>query len=89
MTSDGMAILSLVFTTIWSFFNSWYIPGTSVTPAMFFIFLAFAGIVWRFIRSFNGDIRVPEGLPHVSRQVLYPFSQKQLSAGSPNSLVRR
>ena len=45
MTSDGISILEWFFDTFWLFFTSWKIPGTNVTPATWFIFLIFAGLV--------------------------------------------
>lgn len=32
--SEGfLAVLNFVFVDLWHFFTSWYIPGTTVTPA--------------------------------------------------------
>lgn len=33
MLKDGALIIGFVFTRIWGLFNSFYIPGTMVTPA--------------------------------------------------------
>ena len=33
MSFDALRIVHFLFTKIWSLFNSWYIPGTNVTPA--------------------------------------------------------
>ena len=49
MTMDAAAILLSIFSTIWRLFTSWYIPGTHTTPAAFFLFLGFAGIILRFV----------------------------------------
>lgn len=49
VTSAALSILQVIFQTIWRFFNSWYIPGTHATPASWFFFLAFAGIILRFL----------------------------------------
>lgn len=38
MLADGFSVISTVFTQCWRFFNSFYIPGTSVTPAAFGLF---------------------------------------------------
>lgn len=50
MTADALKVLQLIFTTVWSFFNGWYIPGTNTTPAQFFLFLTAAFITIRFIK---------------------------------------
>lgn len=33
MVADAVLVVRFVFTYIWRFFNSWYFPGTHVTPA--------------------------------------------------------
>lgn len=38
MLSDAVLTISFVFSRIWQLFNSFYIPGTRVTPAAFAIF---------------------------------------------------
>lgn len=48
MTSDGLAVVQALFSLIWRFFTSWYIPGTTVTPAAAFLFFMAAGIGLRF-----------------------------------------
>lgn len=52
MTADGLAVVQTLFTTIWSLFTSWYIPGTRATPAEFAFFLIMAFIALRFLLSF-------------------------------------
>lgn len=49
MTSDALMVVQFLFQSIWRFFNSWHIPGTAVTPAMFFIFSIFFVFVLKFI----------------------------------------
>ena len=49
MTSDALLAVQCIFTTIWSLFTSWYIPGTNVTPAQFFLFLSCASLGITFI----------------------------------------
>lgn len=49
MTSDALLVVQCLFSTIWSLFTSWYIPGTNVTPAMFFLFLGSAGLGITFV----------------------------------------
>lgn len=34
MTSDALLVVEAIFETVWRIFNSWYIPGTNVTPAV-------------------------------------------------------
>lgn len=48
MTSDALLVLQTLFTTIWSLFTSWYIPGTMTTIAEFAFFLLLAFIILRF-----------------------------------------
>lgn len=55
MTADVVLIIRTLFTSVFSLFTSWYIPGTNVTPASFFIFLIVAFLVLRVIsRVFGG-----------------------------------
>lgn len=54
MTNDAVLVLQCLFQTIWRLFTSWHIPGTNVTPAMFFFFLAAAGIGLTFVLRFLG-----------------------------------
>lgn len=49
MTSDAILVVQCLFSTIWSLFTSWYIPGTNVTPAQFFLFLGSASLGITFI----------------------------------------
>ena len=49
MTRDGILVLQCHFDTIWRLFTSWNIPGTEVTPAGFLVFLAFCGLVLRWL----------------------------------------
>jgi len=51
LTSDGIAVLGMIFTTVWRLFVSWYIPGTGITPAMAFIGIAVCSISLRFFLS--------------------------------------
>lgn len=58
MASDTVLTISFIFSSIWRFFTSWYIPGTNVTPAAFAIFclaVAFVIRVFRFIIADRGD----------------------------------
>lgn len=53
MTADAIMVVRFIFSTIWRFFNSWYIPGTRVTPAMWFIFMLFVLLVFRTLKRFG------------------------------------
>ena len=56
MTQDALSIVQTIFNSVWSLFNSWYIPGTHVTPAGFALFALFVALVIRFIkRLFLGE----------------------------------
>lgn len=54
MTADAVSVVQLIFTTIWTLFNSWHIPGTNVTPAMMFIFILFGSFVLRVLKKYFG-----------------------------------
>lgn len=47
MTDDALLVVESLFSTIWRFFNSWYIPGTNVTPAVAFFGILFFVVAWR------------------------------------------
>lgn len=57
MTNNFYQILVFLMKQMWSFFNSWYLPGTNVTPAGFILAMAFLVLVIRFIRrlTFTND----------------------------------
>lgn len=63
MTSDAILIVQCLFSSIWSLFTTWYIPGTNVTPAQFFLFLGSAGLGITFIVRL---LTVNPGLSHSS-----------------------
>lgn len=63
MTSDAILAVQCLFSTIWSLFTSWYIPGTNVTPAQFFLFLGSASLGITFIVRI---LTVNPGLSHSS-----------------------
>lgn len=65
MSNDALLVLKCLFETIWQLFTSWHIPGTDVTPAAFFFFLAAAGIGLTFVTRFlgvGGGVRVSGGV---------------------------
>lgn len=47
MTADAIMIVEFLFSAIWRFFTSWYIPGTNVTPAAMAFFLLLSAFVLR------------------------------------------
>ena len=49
MTSDAIMVVKCLFSTIWSLFTSWYIPGTQTTPAQFFLFLIMVSMSITFV----------------------------------------
>lgn len=56
MTSDALSVVSLLFSTIWSLFTSWFIPGTNTTPAEFAIFILVVFLIIRTVkRLFDND----------------------------------
>lgn len=54
MTSDAMLVVKTLFSTIWSIFTSWHIPGTNVTPMAMALFLIVACLGLRFLYSLLG-----------------------------------
>lgn len=59
MTSDALSVVSLLFSTIWSIFTSFTIPGTNTTPAEFAIFILVVSFTIRLVRKYilGGDDR--------------------------------
>lgn len=51
MTADALLVVQTLFSTIWRLFTSWNIPGTNTTPAAFILFLSFAVLGLRFLKS--------------------------------------
>lgn len=49
MTDDAILVLKCVFENIFRFFNSWYIPGTNVTPGTAAFGCLFLAAVFRFV----------------------------------------
>lgn len=83
MTSDAILVLKCLFQTIWSLFTSWYFPGTNVTPAMFFFFLAAAGIGLTFVCRFlgiGGGVSVSGGV-RGGTQIAKSFSSSKSKGG--------
>lgn len=69
MTSDAILVVQCLFSTIWTLFTSWYIPGTNVTPAQFFLFLGSASLGITFI------VRLLTVNPGISSHSISNFEQ--------------
>ena len=69
MTSDAILVLDCLFSTIWSLFTSWYIPGTQTTPAQFFLFLICSSIGITFV------VRMVSFNPGISHSTFSTFSK--------------
>lgn len=54
MTDDALLVVKSLFTTIFSLFTSWYIPGTNVTPALACFGLLFIVILFRALSKIIG-----------------------------------
>ncbi len=55
MTADAVAVVRFIFTSIWSLFTSWFIPGTVVSPAAWWFFSLGVVAALRLIKiSFSG-----------------------------------
>lgn len=54
MTDEAMLVVKCLFSTIWSIFTSWHIPGTNVTPMAMSLFLIIACLGLRFLYSLLG-----------------------------------
>ena len=54
MTSDALLVVQCLFSTIWSLFTSWYIPGTNVTPAVALFGILFIVILFRVLSRVLG-----------------------------------
>lgn len=54
MTNDAMSVVSTIFSTVFTLFNSWYIPGTNVTPAVAFFGILFLTVLFRILSRVFG-----------------------------------
>lgn len=54
MTDEALLVVKSIFGTCFKLLNSWYIPGTNVTPAVAAFGCLFLGICFRFIGQFFG-----------------------------------
>lgn len=54
MTQEVLDFLGGFFAQFWRLFNSWYIPGTNVTPAGLLLFCSFVPIAMKFIKNIIG-----------------------------------
>lgn len=79
MSNDAVLVLQCLFQTIWRLFTSWHFPGTNVTPAAFFFFLAAAGVGLTFVCRFlgiGGGITFSGGMSGVKGMQRYDARQK-------------
>ena len=49
MSNDALSVLVCLFSNIWRLFNSWWIPGTNVTPAEAGFGILFTVMMFNFI----------------------------------------
>lgn len=61
MTDDAILVLKCVFGNIFRFFNSWYIPGTNVTPGTAAFGCLFLSVVFRFVGQALGILASSPG----------------------------
>ena len=54
MTDDALLVTKSIFGTCFKLLNSWYIPGTNVTPAVALFGLLFLAILFRIINHVFG-----------------------------------
>lgn len=54
MTDDALLVVKSIFGTCFNLLNSWYIPGTNVTPAVALFGLLFLAILFRIITHVFG-----------------------------------
>lgn len=50
MTADAVSVISFLFSSIWSLFVSFEIPGTHATPAEFMLFALWFVLALRIIK---------------------------------------
>ena len=54
MTNDALSVVAAIFSMVFQLFNSWYIPGTNVTPAVALFGILFLTIVFRILSRVFG-----------------------------------
>lgn len=54
MTDDALLVVKSIFSTCFRLLNSWYIPGTNVTPAVAFFGILFLTILFRIVTHVFG-----------------------------------
>ena len=54
MTNDALSVVGTLFGAVFTLFNSWYIPGTNVTPAVAFFGILFITLLFRIINHILG-----------------------------------
>lgn len=74
MTNDALAVIVCLFTNIWRLFNSWYIPGTNVTPAVGAFGVLFTVMMFNFIGQALGMFARSGGSESSSKTPESPMS---------------
>lgn len=54
MTDDSLLVVKSIFSTCFRLLNSWYTPGTNVTPAVAFFGILFLTILFRIVTHVFG-----------------------------------
>lgn len=68
MTSDALASVQMLFSSIWSLFTGWNLPGTHMSPAEWAFFALFLVILFKFVsRLFNTSVGGSEREPRRSK----------------------
>lgn len=61
MTSDALASVQMLFSSIWSLFTAWNFPGTHMSPAEWAFFALFLVLLFKFLsRIFNTTVGATE-----------------------------
>lgn len=71
MTADALAVVQVLFTSLWRLFTEWYIPGTHTTPGMFILFCFAAALSINFIKrlfGLSGDLASSNRRVQASRE---------------------
>lgn len=54
MTQEVLQFIAGFFREFWKLFNSWYIPGTNVTPVGMILFCSWVPFTLKFIKELIG-----------------------------------
>lgn len=74
MTNDAISVLVCLFSNIWRLFNSWFIPGTNVTPAEAFFGILFTVMMFNFVGSALGIFSRAGGSESAAKTPAPPMS---------------